>query len=66
MSTIIEIEQAVEKLTPDDLQRFREWFSERDAAEWDRQFEQDVAAARLDTLGKEALAQLREGRCADL
>ncbi len=45
---------------------FRQWFAERDAAEWDRQFEADVAAGRLDSLGEEALKDLREGRCTDL
>ena len=31
-----------------------------------RQFEEDVAAGRLDRLAEEALRDLREGRCTDL
>lgn len=34
--------------------------------EWDRQFEEDVAAGRLDNLARRALQHLREGRCTDL
>lgn len=33
---------------------------------WDRQFEADVAAGRLDQLAEEVLQDLREGRCTDL
>jgi hypothetical protein len=66
MSTIHEIEQAVRGLNPQDLAMFRAWFAEYDADAWDRQFEQDVAAGRLDQLAEEALSDLREGRCTDL
>jgi hypothetical protein len=66
MSTIQEIEDAIRKLPAEDLAALRAWFAEFDAAAWDRQFEQDVAAGRLDELADEALRDLREGRCADL
>ena len=33
---------------------FRDWFSEFDAVAWDKQFEEDVAAERLDALADEA------------
>lgn len=33
---------------------------------WDKQFEKDVAGGRLDSLGNEALRDLRQGRCPDL
>jgi hypothetical protein len=66
MSSVIDIERAVEQLSPDDLRAFRQWFTERDGVEWDRQFEADAAAGRLDVLGEEALKDLREGRCTDL
>jgi hypothetical protein len=62
MSTIQEIEAAVTSLSSEDLSRFREWFFEFDARVWDRQFEADVAAGRLDGLAEEALAEHREGR----
>jgi hypothetical protein len=66
MSTVQEIEDAISKLPPEDLAALRAWFAEFDAAVWDRQFEQDVAAGRLDELAEEALRDLREGRCTDL
>lgn len=66
MSTIQEIEAAIEKLSASDLVSLRDWFARFDEDRWDRQFEQDVAAGRLNTLGQEALKDLREGRCTDL
>lgn len=66
MSTVQDIEKAVSKLAPNDLSAFRTWFAEFDAAVWDKQFEQDVAAGRLDKLADEALNDLREGRCTNL
>jgi hypothetical protein len=66
MTRIAEIEQAVQHLAPADLAQFRQWFTEFDAAAWDRQFEQDVAAGRLDALAAEAIDDLRNGRCTEL
>jgi hypothetical protein len=66
MSTLQEIETAVRKLSREELSTFRSWFVEFDAAAWDRQFEEDVAAGRLDSLAEEALEDLRQGRCRDL
>jgi len=66
MSTVEEIKEAVCQLPPEDLAAFRAWFAEFDAELWDRQFEEDVAAGRMDQLAEEALRDLREGRCTDL
>ena len=66
MNTVQEIEAAVSKLSREELSAFRAWFAEFDAEAWDRQFEQDVAAGRLDGLAEEALQDLRKGRCTDL
>lgn len=66
MSTVQEIESAVKNLSRTDLTRFRDWFLGFDAAAWDRQFEEDVAAGRLDDLAYEAIRDLREGRCTNL
>jgi hypothetical protein len=65
MSTIEQIEDAVRNLSANDRAAFRAWFAEFDAEEWDRQFEADVAAGRLDWLAEEARGDLREGRCTD-
>jgi hypothetical protein len=66
MSNLQEIEHAVRQLSAEELADFRVWFAEFDAEIWDRQFEEDVAAGRLDDLAKRALQHLREGRCTDL
>jgi hypothetical protein len=66
MSTITDIEQAVRKLPPQELARFREWFAEFDGAQWDLQIERDAAAGRLDALADEALDDARHGRSKDL
>jgi len=66
MSNVTEIEQAVERLSPEELRVFRDWFVSREATEWDRQFEADVLSGRLDSLADEALADLKAGKCSDL
>jgi len=65
MSLVQEIENAIRKLPAEDLAALRAWFAVFDADAWDRQFEQDVAAGRLDELAEEALRDLREGHCTD-
>jgi hypothetical protein len=66
MSSLREIEDAIGKLSADDLAAFRIWFAEFDAEVWDRQIEEDVTAGRLNKLAEQALQHLREGRCTDL
>ena len=66
MSTVTEIERAVQQLAPEELAKFREWFAEFDAARWDEQIERDVAAGRLDPLAEEALNDLRSGQVKNL
>ena len=66
MSSVKEIESAVARLSCQELAAFRSWFVAFDAEAWDRQFETDVAAGRLDALGDEALRDLDKGRCTDL
>ena len=66
MSTILEIEAAVQSLSRNELMNFREWFMGFDAGAWDRQFQEDVAAGRLDALAEEAIRDLGEGRCTEL
>jgi hypothetical protein len=65
MSTVEQLEEAVRRLSPDERAQFRAWFAEFDAAEWDRQFEADAAAGRLDWLIAEARQDRQAGRCTD-
>ncbi|MEK6753026.1 MAG: hypothetical protein AABZ00_12280 [Chloroflexota bacterium] len=48
--TITELEQAVTKLSEQELDRFREWFDEYYAEMWDKQIEADAKSGRLDQL----------------
>lgn len=66
MSTVHEIEQAVTHLSSEELANFREWFSEFDSELWDRQFEGDVRAGKLEALANEAIADFRSGRYKEL
>jgi hypothetical protein len=66
MDTVLEIERAVERLTPTELASFRDWFARFDGDAWDQKIEADATAGRLDSLVNEALADLRSGRCAEL
>jgi hypothetical protein len=61
MSTIEELEPAVQSLSAEERATFRAWFAEFDGNEWDRQLEVDVAAGRLDWLAAKALPD-REAR----
>lgn len=66
MTTVQEIEEAVACLPDSDLDRFRAWFSEFDAAAWDREFEEDAKSGKLDGLADKALQDIAQGRCSDL
>lgn len=55
MSKVKLIEQQIEKLSPEELAAFRSWYMAFDAEAWDRQFESDVKAGKLDTLADKAL-----------
>jgi len=66
MTRLDEIESAVSQLSPDDLARFRDWFAEFDARQWDQQFEQDVRDGKLDQLAEQALDHLQSDRCSPL
>ncbi len=65
MSTVEEIEAAIQRLAPADMAAFRAWFAEFDAAVWDRQIAADEAAGKLDWLIQEGLDDLDAGRCTD-
>ena len=66
MSTLQDIEKAVEGLSTVDLEMFRAWFAARDAVVWDAQFESDVSGSKLDAFVDEALEDFRSGRSTEL
>jgi hypothetical protein len=56
-----EIQRALAELDREELAAFRRWFAEFDAAAWDRELEDDVAAGRLDALAGEAFGFVHGG-----
>ena len=64
--SVQELEAAVTQLEPSELARFAKWFEDYQADEWDRQFEADVAAGRLDALGRQADEDFEAGRATAL
>jgi hypothetical protein len=65
MTSVHEIETAVQRLAPQERAEFRAWFEAFDAQEWDQQMADDVANGTLDWLAEEALADQAAGRCND-
>jgi hypothetical protein len=66
MTTAEDIEKAVEQLAPRELARFRAWFEEFDAQQFDAAIERDALAGKLDGHADEALAAHRTGRSREL
>jgi hypothetical protein len=66
MSKISDLERQVEGLTPTELAAFRQWFAEFDADAWDRQFEADAKAGRLDSLAERARQAHAAGKSSKL
>jgi len=66
MSKIEAIEQQIEKLSPEELAAFRRWYAAFDAEAWDRQFESNVKAGKLDALADKALHAYTSGQSTKL
>jgi hypothetical protein len=64
--TVEGLEKAVAKLAPEQLKKFRAWFEEFDAAQFDQKVEPAVRAGKLDRLAKEALDDFRKGGAREL
>jgi hypothetical protein len=62
MSKLEALAKRVSGLSAQELAEFRQWFTEFDAAAWDRQIERDVKAGRLDALANEAFRGHAAGR----
>ena len=66
MRKIEEIEEQIRNLSGTELVEFRKWYAEFDAQAWDRQFESDVKAGKLNALGEAARRARREGKSDEL
>jgi hypothetical protein len=66
MTTVKEIEEAVEHLPPKGLNQFREWFEAFETAAWNRKLEGDVSSGKLDSLINEAQSEYKSGKTSEL
>ena len=66
MTTVVEIQRAIEELTESDYAELREWLLERDWDEWDREIEADSKAGRLNFLDDRLAEAKRQGTLKDL
>lgn len=66
MSKVDEIKDAIEALPQEDYTQLRQWFTERDWQNWDKQIEIDSEAGKLDFLIKEALGEKDSGTLKEL
>jgi hypothetical protein len=61
MSNVENIEDRIKELSPEELTAFRDWFINFDAEAWDRHFEADAKAGKLDFLVREAREEKAKG-----
>jgi hypothetical protein len=62
MNKVESIEKEIEKLSSEELANFRTWYAAFDAEAWDREFEADVKAGKLDALAEKALRDHSSGQ----
>ena len=56
----------IAQMSSEELDAFRAWFAEFDADAWDREFEADVKAGKLDHLAAEAMREYQAGLTTEL
>lgn len=66
MSKVENLEKQIRQLSPEELTEFRRWYASFDAELWDRQFESDVKAGKLDALAERALRAHEAGQSTKL
>ena len=62
MRKLEEVEEQIRNLSGSDLVEFRKWYAEFDADVWDKQFENDVKAGKLDALADAARQAHAQGK----
>jgi hypothetical protein len=66
MTTVEDIEQAIEKLAPGEFDRLRAWFEELQATRFDEKIARDAQAGKLDRLAEQALQDFGKGHAREL
>ena len=64
--TLQEIEKTIAELPPNELAKFREWFLDFDAEQFDKRIETDAGDGRLDALADAALRDHQAGKSTPL
>jgi hypothetical protein len=66
MSTIQDIETAIQRLDDQALGKLSDWFDDYLAEKWEGRFNADAEAGRLDKLGDAADRAFEQGQCRPL
>lgn len=66
MTKLEEIEKAITKLPPRELEQFRAWFEAFESERFDRAIERDATSGTLDHLAEQAIAEYAQGRARKL
>jgi len=66
MTKVEKLEKEIQELSRQELAAFRRWFNRFDATAWDRQFEEDAQAGKLDRLAEEAISEHDAGKSREL
>lgn len=61
-----DLKKEVENLSPEEFREFREWFAEYDDQVWQKQFEDDVEAGKLDDLASDAISEHENDQTTEL
>jgi len=62
LETVEEIENAIIHLPQNQLLKFRTWYENFSADNWDKQIENDIANGSLDTIANAAIAEHIAGK----
>ena len=65
MSRIEEIEDAIDRLSPEEFQRLAGWVREREQRRWDEQLDSDSSSGKLNFVFEEAEVESRESLLRD-
>ncbi len=63
---VYEIIENIKKLPENDLKILLKWIDELEQELWDKEFERDVKQGKLEKLAKQAIEDLRAGKCQEL
>jgi DNA repair photolyase len=66
MTTVADIQQAVQSLPEEEFAVFSSWFDQYEEERWDRQLERDQKSGPLRSLMEKARADFEAGKCSRL